>query len=237
MNDGNKKIKKEKETSNIKWSKAIRWKAILFLYLPCIVVFQISFYFAVDDLRKSWEKIEKGREFKKEYYEERSRLFTILGKHDRANTEDSSGTGMMFLVRDSETGRTAVIDNLRAETFMSYDKGDKVRFIVKKEILYNQEELNKINGGYKNEAITTCSVIMVVALLFMGMIGYGFTDMYGLVSSSKEYKTWISFDINSEESKLLDKVNIITTIIAYLIPNLQLLGIWISTLAYVISVE
>lgn len=236
MNDGNKKRKRRKK-SNIKWSRAIRWKAILFLYLPCILIFQAAFYYAVSDLRRSWKEIEKGRKYKKEYCEERSRLFTVIGKHDRTNTEGNSGTGMMFLVRDVETGRTTVIENLETKTFMSYDKGDKVWFKVKKKILYSYEEQDKINGGYENGTIPVCSFIMLVALLFAVFVGRNFTsDIEGLVSNSNDYKNWISFRINYEESELLDKVHNITDIIAYLIPTLQLLGLWSLSLIYLMSV-
>ena len=236
MNDGNKKRKKRKK-SNIKWSRAIRWKAILFLYLPCILIFQAAFYYAVSDLRRSWKEIEKGRKYKKEYCEEKSRLFTVIGKHDRTNTEGNSGTGMMFLVKDVETGRTAVIENLETKTFMSYDEGDKVWFKVKKKILYSYEEQDKINGGYENCTIPVCSFIMFVALSFAALVGRNFTsNIDGLVSNSNDYDYWISPNINYEESELLDKVHNITDIIAYLIPTIQLLGLWSLSLIYLMSV-
>ena len=237
MNDGNKKRKK-REKSNIKWSRAIRWKAILFLYLPCILIFQAAFYYAVSDLRRSWKEIEKGRKYKKEYCEERSRLFTVIGKHDRTNTEGNSGTGMMFLVKDVETGRTTVIENLETKTFMSYDRGDKVRFKVEKKILYSQEERDKINGGYDNCVIPVCSFIMLVTLLFAGFVGHVFTtDIDGLVSNGRDYEDWIRYRINNEESRLLDNVHNISDIIAYLIPTLQLLGIWVYSIAYLTNIE
>ena len=236
MNDGDKKRKK-REKSNIKWSRAIRWKAILFLYLPCILIFQAAFYYAVSDLGMSWKEIEKGRKYKKEYCEERSRLFTVIGKHDRTNTEGNSGTGMMFLVRDAETGRTTVIENLETKTFMSYDRGDRVWFKVEKKILYSQEERDKINGGYDNCVIPVCSFIMIVTLFFAVLVGHVFTtDIDGLVSNGRDYEDWIRYRINNEESELLDKVHNITDIIAYLIPTLQLLGLWCLSLIYLTNV-
>ena len=64
MNDGDKKRKK-REKSNIKWSRAIRWKAILFFYLPCILIFQAAFYYAVSDLGKSWKRLKRAGNIKR----------------------------------------------------------------------------------------------------------------------------------------------------------------------------
>ena len=120
---------------------------------------------------------------------------------------------------------------------MSYDRGDKVWFKVKKKILYSQEERDKINGGYDNCTIPVCSFIMFVALLFAGFVGHVFTtDIDGLVSNGRDYEDWIRYRINNEESELLDKVHNITDIIAYLIPTIQLLGLWSLSLIYLTNV-
>ena len=78
---------------------------------------------------------------------------------------------------------------------------------------------------------------MFVALLFAGFVGHVFTtDIDGLVSNGRDYEDWIRYRINYEESELLDKVHNITDIIAYLIPTIQLLGLWSLSLIYLTNV-
>lgn len=230
MNDGNKKKKKRKTGYDIKWSKAVRWKAIVFGCIPLMIVFQWAFLIAIQDLNESWKEIEKGRAYVKEYCEERSMLFTILNKHDRGKNEDSGKSDMMFLVRDHKTGRTAVIENLSAKTFMSYNTGDNVRFKVEKKILYSDEELEKIRGRYDNKIILAMTTIMLLAILFTAAIN-DFND--GLVLDGSSYtrqtRKWMRED---EIHNYLNKVSRIMYIVMFVIPGIQLVGIWITAAVY-----
>jgi hypothetical protein len=229
MNDGNKKRKKRKDYG-IKWSEAVRWKAIVFEWIPLMIIFQGAFLLAILDLKESWKEIEKARAYIKEYREEKSRLFTILNKHDRVKSEKSSESDMMFLVRDHETGRTAVIENLSAKTFMSYKTGDKVWFKVEKKILYSDEELKKVSGRYNNGAIMATTMTMILALLLVAAIN-DFND--GLVLDGNNYTRQTGeWSLEKDARNYLNKIFGIAYIVMFIIPGIQIVGIWIAAAVY-----
>lgn len=113
---------------------------------------------------------------------------------------------------------------------MSYSTGDKVRFKVEKKILYSDEELEKIRGRYDNKVILAMTTIMLLAILFMAAIN-DFND--GLVLDGSSYtrqtREWMRKD---EIHNYLNKISGMMYVIMFIVPGIQLVGIWIAAAVY-----